>query len=52
MGNSAAMFNAAAILEFGEAGVAQDRVEAINIMFVARRRILSLAVEALMISPK
>ena len=36
MGNSAAMFNAAAILELGEAGVTQDRVEAYKYYVLSR----------------
>ena len=49
MGNSAAMFNAAAILEFGEAGVTQDRVEAYKYYVLSRDAgFYPLAVEALM----
>ena len=49
MGNSAAMFNAASILEIGEAGVAQDRVEAYKYYVLSRDAgFYPLAVEALM----
>ena len=49
MGNSAAMFNAAAILELGEAGVTQDRVEAYKYYVLSRDAgFYPLAVEALM----
>ncbi len=48
MGNSASMFNAAAILELGEAGVAQDRVEAYKYYVLSRDAgFYPLAVEAL-----
>ncbi len=48
MGNSAAMFNAAAILELGEAGVAQDRVEAYKFYVLSRDAgFYPLAVKAL-----
>ena len=49
MGNSAAMFNAASILELGEAGVAQDRVEAYKYYVLSRDAgFYPFAVEALM----
>ena len=48
MGNSAAMFNAAAILELGEAGVTQDRVEAYKFYVLSRDAgFYPLAVKAL-----
>ena len=48
MGNSAAMFNAAAILELGEAGVEQDRVEAYKFYVLSRDAgFYPLAVKAL-----
>ncbi len=49
MGNSAAMFNAASILEIGEAGVTQDLIEAYKYYVLSRDAgFYPLAVEALM----